>query len=388
MNKKNEYFVRKINQAIKDKNFQEAKYYYDKAISIAGQLPEIECYKSTIDNGILSMPNKLVEEQVKKPHQPKTINEKLIIIPVVIIGIIGCLIYFFINVYPVNHLISVLEGTWYQGDVSTSHSEGLKLNISDQGDRKIKIKYEINGGRTIATIEGEIINGHTISIYDFDNIPIEVTFEEKNEIVVFSPSFLDLSENSRWKKYDIFGDNEVFNATNLNSSNENDKQIDTSNIANKDETDKNGNTVSGINTESSSNATSENNITNSSKPKPKDEISITNPENVNKDPCTSGHNWVAITETVHHDEVGHYEYVIVKEEGRWYKCPRCGDEFYSLDSYYSHFDNNHSDTSFLRDSYTHGRIPAEYEEKWIVDKKAYDETITTGYKCSVCGQQK
>ncbi len=30
---------------------------------------------------------------------------------------------------------------------------------------------------------------------------------------------------------------------------------------------------------------------------------------------------------------------------------------------------------------------AVYKKKWVVDKKAYDETITTGYKCS-CGATK
>ncbi len=105
-------------------------------------------------------------------------------------------------------------------------------------------------------------------------------------------------------------------------------------------------------------------------------------------PCANGHNWVAVTEKVHHDEVGHYESVMIKEESQWYKCPVCGETFYSLNSYYSHFDSAHSDTSFLRNDYTHGRIPADYEKKWIVDKKAYDETVTTGYRCSVCGQRK
>lgn len=360
MDKKYEYFVKKINQAIKDKNFQEAKYYYEKAISFAGQLPEIESYKSTIDDGILSIPNKLDEEQNKKPHKPKTINEKLIIIPIVIMGIIGFLIYFFVDVYPVNHLISVLDGTWYQGDVSTSHSEGLKLNISDQGDRKIKIKYEKNGGGTIDTIEGKIINGHTISVYGFDNVPIEVTFEEKNEIVVFSPSFLDLSKTSRWKKYDIFGDNEVFNVTNSNSSNENDELIDTSNNTSIDNTSKNHNVDS----------------------------------NTNTIPCANGHNWVEVAKTVHHEEVGHYENVVVNYISlEKYQCSYCEDEkwYNSLDEITPHFSSVHGISNrdqILQCCYTSYDRKPVYEKRWVVDQEAYDETVTTGYKCSVCGKTK
>ena len=28
------------------------------------------------------------------------------------------------------------------------------------------------------------------------------------------------------------------------------------------------------------------------------------------------------------------------------------------------------------------------EKKWVVDKAAWDETVTTGYKCSSCGTTK
>ena len=28
------------------------------------------------------------------------------------------------------------------------------------------------------------------------------------------------------------------------------------------------------------------------------------------------------------------------------------------------------------------------EQRWVVDQNAYDKTVTTGYKCSVCGATK
>ncbi len=111
----------------------------------------------------------------------------------------------------------------------------------------------------------------------------------------------------------------------------------------------------------------------------------------NNNPCANGHHWVAITTTVHHDELGHYESVLVSPEVRWYRCPVCSSQFYSKDDYYSHFDSTHTSwpESHLRESYTHGTAEyAQYEDKWVVDRAAYDEEVTVGYKCSVCNTTK
>lgn len=103
----------------------------------------------------------------------------------------------------------------------------------------------------------------------------------------------------------------------------------------------------------------------------------------------SGHAWQAVNTTVHHDEEGHYDWVKVADAVYWYHCPRCGDEFTSLDAYYSHFDSAHLDTPFLREEYTHGTMTEdEYEEVWIIDKEAYDEIIVVGYECGKCGATK
>ena len=110
-------------------------------------------------------------------------------------------------------------------------------------------------------------------------------------------------------------------------------------------------------------------------------------EKTDTNPCANGHNWVANTKTVHHDEVGHKEMVEVSPSKEWYRCPGCGNEFSSVNEYHSHFDSAHSSLSWMREEYTHGTIPAQYEEKWIVDKKAYDEQVTS-YQCSVCGKTK
>lgn len=107
------------------------------------------------------------------------------------------------------------------------------------------------------------------------------------------------------------------------------------------------------------------------------------------------HNWVAITKTVHHDEAGHYETVENQRKVTKYKCPVCYEKFTSLDEYYSHFDSTHKPSydgdpiKALRNQYTTESGYEYYETKeWIVDKKAYDETVVTGYKCSICQEEK
>lgn len=106
------------------------------------------------------------------------------------------------------------------------------------------------------------------------------------------------------------------------------------------------------------------------------------------DPCANGHNWVAMTQTVHHNEQGHYERVETKSASTVFKCPMCSKKFESLNDYYTHFDSNYPDLYMMRERYTVENVPAEYDNKYVVDKAAYDEVVTTGYKCSVCGTYK
>lgn len=101
-----------------------------------------------------------------------------------------------------------------------------------------------------------------------------------------------------------------------------------------------------------------------------------------------GHSWEAVESTVHHDQEGHYEMVIVEYGYSWLRCPVCYEEFKSSDSYYSHFDSSHSNVSPLREQYTTGVVNDQYEETWVVDKEAYDETVIVGYKCGKCGATK
>ena len=95
MDKKTEYFVKKIERAINDGNYTEAKIYYDKATLYLGQIPEVVSYKSTIDSEIKrTKPNKQDSEDVSGIRKRKPINEALIILPIMALVIIGYLIYF------------------------------------------------------------------------------------------------------------------------------------------------------------------------------------------------------------------------------------------------------------------------------------------------------
>lgn len=117
------------------------------------------------------------------------------------------------------------------------------------------------------------------------------------------------------------------------------------------------------------------------------------------------HNWVAITEQVHHDEEGHWEDYIVSpawtEEVPIYEeqyraiCNTCGADITGSEA--SHVRNHmlNGENGSYRNEPTKVQVgtnkiehPAVTDKKWIVDKAAWTETVTTGYKCSGCGTTK
>jgi hypothetical protein len=89
----------------------------------------------------------------------------------------------------------------------------------------------------------------------------------------------------------------------------------------------------------------------------------------------TGHSWVAQTTTVHHDAEGMFQQVQTGTQ-RTYYC-NCGEIFYSDADRRAHDpDNDHG--------YSVADKPA-YETKWVETSPAWDEPVTTGYICSVCG---
>ena len=113
------------------------------------------------------------------------------------------------------------------------------------------------------------------------------------------------------------------------------------------------------------------------------------------------HSWTPVTKTVHHDEVGHYETVTVQaayDEPVYESvviCGGCGKNFgsgeaaceaaldHTMEDFYDNCENYHTEDRQVGTKH-HDAVT---EQRWVVDQKAYDETVTTGYKCS-CGATK
>ena len=515
MDKKTEYFVKKIERAINDGNYTEAKIYYDKAILYLGQIPEVISYKSTIDSEIKrTKPNKQDSEDVSGIRKRKPINEALIILPIMALVIIGYLIYFFTNTYPMHHITKELSGTWYQGDLSSSSSKGVYLEFKDSIDNKYEIWYRTSSGHLVAKLECEIVNGKEIIV---DGYPIKVEFD--GDYVTFSPSFVDTSEESVWRNYreytssdktGNFSKDDTLNSsdlshtdssTNSNSTTSDNNSGETSassgslpsgetgndssaNTSTGDHTNVSDNvndttcakghtwkeatctepatcTVCGITTGSAKGHTWKEATctepatctvcgitTGSAKGHTWKEATCTEPatctvcgittgsakghtwkEATCTEPATctvcgitsgsakghtwkeatctepaicavcgitsgsaNGHDWVAITQAVHHDATGHYETVTDAKKVNKYKCPLCNKKYDSIEEYYLHFDSVH-ENDFLsevwRERYETVEAWEYYDtQQWVVDSEAYDETVITGYRCSICGQTK
>jgi hypothetical protein len=91
----------------------------------------------------------------------------------------------------------------------------------------------------------------------------------------------------------------------------------------------------------------------------------------------TGHNWVAQTTVVHHDAEGMFQQVKTGTT-KVIICKGCNERFYTNDSY---------DTHEINTEHSHYVVTTEdtYETQWVETSPAWDEPVTTGYICSVCG---
>lgn len=120
---------------------------------------------------------------------------------------------------------------------------------------------------------------------------------------------------------------------------------------------------------------------------------------------THTHSWNPITEQVHHDEVGHWEDVVVKpawtesipvyEDREFMICNDCGAEL-NASNCYDHVEEHliNGGKGSWREEWRQVQVgtnnvnhPAVTEKKWVVDKAAWTETVTVGHSCS-CGATK
>lgn len=160
-----------------------------------------------------------------------------------------------------------------------------------------------------------------------------------------------------------------------------------------------GTSNSDSNSTSSKNDSTENNSTNNNGTVPNKPN-----DNNTSDSNKHTHSWNPITSTVHHEEQGHYENILVSEA--WTEeipiyeeqareiCNGCGADItadptthnknHMLNGEPGGWTTEYVQVQVGTDKITHDAV---YESKWIVDKAAWDETVTTGYSCS-CGATK
>jgi len=104
---------------------------------------------------------------------------------------------------------------------------------------------------------------------------------------------------------------------------------------------------------------------------------------------TAAHKWSNITKTVQHEEQGHYaeaqEAIYVEK----IKCFACSNKSDTIAEYYTHFDTVHGNSNhylLVRDRYeTVSDKVYKTVTEWVVDQKAYTETVVIGRKCDICG---
>ena len=156
------------------------------------------------------------------------------------------------------------------------------------------------------------------------------------------------------------------------------------------------------NSTSSKNDLTENNSTNNNTNN--DTVQNKPNDNDTSDSNKHTHSWNPITSVVHHEEQGHYENILVSEA--WTEeipiyeeqyraiCNTCGEDI--TENYAQHIKNHmlNGEGGSYRNEVVQVQVgtdkiihDAVYESKWIVDKAAWDETVTTGYSCS-CGATK
>ena len=201
--------------------------------------------------------------------------------------------------------------------------------------------------------------------------------EDKKEEVKETESNINMPENSTSS-----------NDININNTNKNNSQSSSSNANSNTSNNNSSNTSSNTNSNTSSNTNS-------------NTSSNTNSNTSNG--STHTHSWNPIIEQVHHDEVGHWEDVVVTpawtesipvyEEREVAICNGCGADITSnIDK---HMTDNilagnmactgwHTDYKQIQVGTNNVNHPAVTEKKWVVDKAAWTETVTVGHSCS-CG---
>lgn len=135
----------------------------------------------------------------------------------------------------------------------------------------------------------------------------------------------------------------------------------------------------------------------------------TNTDTFNDIQPSHTHNWEAVTKSVHYNAVTHqepvYEQKWVEDTPAWdetmvvsnsyYKCNYCEFTTADVEIMGDHSIEEGYGYSFIPEQtqMVHHDATGHYEQvqtgtKTVTDQQAYDETVTIGYKCSICGATK
>lgn len=121
-----------------------------------------------------------------------------------------------------------------------------------------------------------------------------------------------------------------------------------------------------------------------------------------KSPETHIHTWNPVTTVVHHEEKGHMETYVIQDAytetitemvyDPWECCNICGydctgDGGAHMKAHALAGEGGGRHTEYYKEVEKKVYHEAQYEERWVVDQAAWDETVTTGYQCS-CGATK
>ncbi|MBC5630538.1 hypothetical protein H8S20_16905 [Clostridium sp. NSJ-6] len=267
-------------------------------------------------------------------------------------------------------------------------------------NRKVQIIAGTVAGVLVLTLAGTmLLNNKNV---ENKNIAIEKDNKKYNKKDVNKDNRYAKEKLEELKKTDTSNLSDEEKKDLENKIAEAEKKVADDNNSSSTEEVTSGTSNSDSNSTSSKNDSTENNSTNNNT----NNGTVPNKPNDNNtsDSNKHTHSWNPITSTVHHEEQGHYENILVSES--WTEeipiyeeqareiCNGCGADItadptthnknHMLNGEPGGWTTEYVQVQVGTDKINHDAV---YENKWVVDKAAWDETVTTGYSCS-CGATK
>lgn len=264
-------------------------------------------------------------------------------------------------------------------------------------NRKVQVIAGTVAGVLVLTLAGTmLLNNKNV---ESKNIAIEKDIKKDNKKDIDKEKKDAKEQLEELKKTDTSNLSDEEKKDLENKIAEAEKKVVNDNNSSSNEEVASGTLNSDSNSTSSKNDSTENNSTNNNGTVPNKPN-----DNNTSDSNKHTHSWNPITSTVHHEEQGHYENILVSEvwteeipiyeEQAREICNGCGVDItadptthnknHMLNGEPGGWTTEYVQVQVGTDKITHDAV---YESKWIVDKAAWDETVTTGYSCS-CGATK